>query len=110
MKSTTMKQLKNHGRIVLGVPYCQLQHVLMRESRDGFNSTTRWNCDQYIIDGEYSIVTGYNYSRACTYDLTTDKQLSDDLVELEQQCMGNTDMSRDARRIALIAILDKHFK
>lgn len=77
---TTFKNIKEQKRLMLGVGYCNLQRLLSVCKFDPtlYNSTINgWACDYYPINEQLGVVTGYNFSRACTiatYDLNDDFQ------------------------------------
>lgn len=64
---TTLRDMRNFKDVVIGVGYCQLQHVLQYHTPLAYNAGTNgWNCDLYGLQ-TFAIVTGYKYSPACTH-------------------------------------------
>ena len=104
---TSQSQMKTFSPIVLGVGYCELQCLLNYESPIAYAANQYgWACDLYKINGEYSIVTGYSYSRACNRQLTSDQR--EELQAIEKCCFDNRP-DRQTRKELLIAFLEKHF-
>ena len=44
-------------------------------------------CDLYMINDEYSIVTGYSYLRACNKQLTSEQR--EELQAIEKSCFNS---------------------
>ena len=104
---TSQSKMKTFSPIVLGVGYCELQCLLNYESPIAY-ATSRygWVCDLYKINDEYSIVTGYSYSRACNRQLTSYQR--EELQAIEKYCFDSRP-DRQTRKDLLIAFLEKHF-
>ena len=104
---TSQSKMKTFSPIVLGVDYCELQCLLNYESPIAYAaSKCGWVCDLYMINGEYSIVTGYSYSRACNKQLTNEQR--EELQAIEKCCFDSRP-DRQTRKELLIAFLEKHF-
>ena len=105
---TSQSKMKTFSPIVLGVGYCELQCLLNYESPIAYATTSQcgWVCDLYMINGWYSIVTGYSYSRACNRQLTSEQR--EELQAIEKSCF-NSRPDRQTRKDLLIAFLEKHF-
>ena len=104
---TSQSKMKTFSPIVLGVGYCELQCLLNYESPIAYAaSKCGWVCDLYMINGEYSIVTGYSYSRACNKQLTSEQR--EELQAIEKCCFDSRP-DRQTRKELLIAFLEKHF-
>ncbi len=104
---TSQSKMKTFSPIVLGVGYCELQCLLNYESPVTYATTqSGWVCDLYKINDWYSIVTGYNYSRACNRQLTIEQR--GELQAIEKSCFDSR-KDRQTRKELLIAFLEKHF-
>ena len=104
---TSQLKMKTFSPIVLGVGYCELQCLLNYESPIAYTSGKYgWDCDLYMINDRFSIVTGYRYLRACNKQLTSEQR--EELQALEKSCF-NSRPDRQTRKCLLIAFLEKHF-
>ncbi len=104
---TSQSKMKTFSPIVLGVGYCELQCLLGYESPIACaTSQYGWACDLYMINDNFSIVTGYSYSRACNKQLTNEQR--EELQAIEKCCFDSCP-DRQTRKELLITFLEKHF-
>ena len=100
-------KMKDFSPIVLGVGYCELQCLLSYEPPIAYATRQYgWACDLYMINDNYSIVTGYSYSRACNRQLTSEQRK--ELQAIEKYCFDSRH-DRQTRKDLLISFLEKHF-
>lgn len=58
----TKKSIKDNYNIILGIGYCNAQHLLYFESPKFYScGVYGWACDYYEIGSNFIISTGYNY-------------------------------------------------
>ena len=104
---TSQSKMKTFSPIVLGVGYCELQGLLNHESPIAYATSKHGlACYLYMINDNYSIVTGYSYSRACNKQLTIEQR--EELQAIEKCCFDSRP-DRQTRKELLIAFLEKHF-
>ena len=104
---TSQSKMKTFSPIVLGVGYCELQCLLNYESAIAYTASKYgWDYDLYMINDRFSIVTGYNYLRACNKQLTSEQR--EELRAIEKSCF-NSCPDRQTRKGLLVAFLEKHF-
>ena len=86
----TKREIKNHYYYIVGVGYCEAQHLLNYRSPFGYSAGYYgWACDYYNIDG-VCISTGYNYisnkNTTCDYKL---------IREYDDKAQGKTQEERE---------------
>lgn len=106
----TQRDAKKSNKIVLAVPYGDLQHVLKYESPIAYNASYSWNFDLYELNNYYSIVTGYRgHGKACTHDLSNYPELKEALSKLEKQCYADNENNNQVRfKEKLVSLLEYH--
>lgn len=90
VKVTKQMVMKNY-KLVIGVGYCDLQHLLNYESPKYYLAWRSWKADVYEL-GDTAIVTGYEYFGIHDYEISkkferkaVDKRDRDKLTELIEE-------------------------
>lgn len=92
---TTKKAVKDNYPTIIGIGYCQAQHLLSRQNAFGYSAGSNgWACDYYELNG-ICISEGYSpinqgsvksdYDTLRRYELEAEKVRYDHSIPYEQQ-------------------------